>query len=60
LRRLSISFTQEIIWLEVGMLWDASNLDLRFSRLPKKTQHNAILIINNGAEKIPSWSCNVT
>jgi len=24
-RRLSISFSQEIIWFEVGMLWDASN-----------------------------------
>src|SRR5688500_6042628 len=23
LRRLSISFSQEIIWFEVGMLWDA-------------------------------------
>lgn len=25
LRRLSISFSQERIWFEVGMLWDASN-----------------------------------
>ena len=24
LRRLSISFSQQIIWFEVGMLWDAT------------------------------------
>ena len=32
-RRLSISFSQEIIWFEVGMLWDAKAINHRFVAL---------------------------
>jgi hypothetical protein len=40
LRRLSISFSQETIWFEVGILWDA-RLEFPHEKLPQVECENS-------------------